>query len=135
MTERVTMAVLARRLDETNKIIADHLKECVEERAETRDAVVKLSRSQADLGASLNDFGGGMKAIASEIEAFKKLPMKAVRWLGAIVVGAVVTVLVQNFMLHEDTSHKVDSATSEASQAAAGSRAVVQRLDAAAAGR
>ena len=55
--------------------------------------------------------------------------MKAMRWFGGILVVAVVTILTQNFFLHQDTAQKADVAARQATAAAAGQTVVIHKLD------
>lgn len=116
MSERITVAALAIKVeglsDQHTRLsdqLGTHLRECA-----------------ANAGATLaaqRETNTALKSIADKVDAFEKLPMKAVRWLGGIVVVAIVTVLVQNVMLHADTANK-------ATQAAQGQAQVIRKLDA-----
>jgi predicted DNA repair protein MutK len=59
-----------------------------------------------------------VSAVRAEIAGFKALPMKAVRWLGGIIVMAAVTLLTQNFILHQESTAKAAQAASAATVAA-----------------
>lgn len=97
MSERNSVEALARTLRE-------HVTECSDVRRENTRAMQTLADA--------------VKGVQTEISAFKALPMKAVRWLGGIVVAAAVTLLVQNFMLHQESTAKAQQAALEATQAA-----------------
>ena len=104
----MTVATLAVRLERVSGQLDAHLSEC----------------STANIATAT-----ALKTIADKIESFERLPMKAVRWLGGIVLAAAITLLVQNFMLHQDTSDKAQAAVVAANQAATGQAVIVQKLD------
>jgi len=71
-----------------------------------------------------------LESIAHRIEAIEKLPMMAVRYLGGIVVTAALTLLTQNFLLHQSTEKAAQTAATAANTAAsttATSQAVIVR--------
>lgn len=76
-----------------------HEAECLTVRRETKDAIGLVTKEIAD---------------------FKQLPMKAVRWIGGIVVMAAVTQLVVGYMNNQAATEKVDKAALSAQQAASG---------------
>ena len=59
-----------------------------------------------------------LKQINDQITEFKALPMKAVTYLGGIVVTAAVTLMVQNYFLHEQTQQSSQAAQVQAHAAA-----------------
>ncbi len=61
-------------------------------------------------------FAASMLEIQRDIAEIKALPMRAVRWLGGIIVVAVVTVLVQNFLLQQQTNKTAAVAATQAQQ-------------------
>lgn len=91
----VTVQALAQKLD-------DHLENCAAENIVTRKAITEMTAA---------------------IDEIKTLPIKAIRWMAGIIGTAVLTLAVQNFALHSETSKKADEA---ATQAAAANKAVMQ---------
>jgi hypothetical protein len=89
--------------------LTDHLKDCYRVRDETNAT---------------------LKGISDEITTFKALPGKALRWAAGIVGTAVLTILTQNFFLHQDTQHAAQQAAQQATSAASTAAADAQTIPA-----
>ena len=70
-----------------------------------------------------------LKLLVRKVENIEQLPIKVVRWLAGIVVAAVVTLLTQNYILHQDTSQKATQAAASANHAANSADAVEHKID------
>jgi hypothetical protein len=111
MPESVNVTSLAIRLERVSGQIDGHIESC-ELRA---DAATK----------AMGELATAVTAVKTEITEFKALPMKAVRWLGGIVIIAAVTLLTQNFILHQESTAKATQAASEATVAAGNTNQVL----------
>lgn len=72
-----------------------------------------------------------LQKIDGRIENIEKMPMKAVRWIGGIVIASTISVSVQNYLFHEDTARKTQEAADRATvaaQAATNAASVVSAL-------
>ena len=94
--------------------LTDHLRDCYAVRLETKDE---------------------LKAIKNELSAFRALPGKALRWAATIVGGAVLTIVTQNFFLHQDTAQAARQAATNANVAAAAAQQIPAKTAAAVAAR
>jgi len=92
-----------------------HLTDCMEVRKDTNLAMEANTRA--------------LKSVQTEIAEFKKLPMRAVGWIAAIVLGSVASVLTQNFLLHQDAVKTAHATEIAATSAATGQAQIVHRLD------
>ena len=99
MPGSVSLDTIAQRLD-------DHLENCAKATADTSLALKELS---------------------AEVAEIKQLPVKALRWVAGIVLTAVLTLLTQNFFLHQETAKKADVAAAQASSAASAVQKIPQQ--------
>jgi hypothetical protein len=83
-----------------------------------RDIEVRLSAHEAECLAVRRETVAGIKAVADKIDNIEKLPMKAVRWLGSIIVVAAITNIVTTYLTHQETAQKASLAAVSAEQAA-----------------
>lgn len=95
----VSLDTIAQRLD-------DHLENCAKASSDTSLALKELS---------------------AEVAQIKELPVKALRWVAGIVLTAVLTLLTQNFFLHQETAKKADVAAAQASSAASAVQKIPQQ--------
>lgn len=68
------------------------------------------------VGETVND---RLDRLERKIDAITQLPMQTLKWVGGLVVGAAITVLVQNFILHEQTTQTTQQAVTQAVTASA----------------
>lgn len=87
---------------------------------ELRDHVIKCEAANIKTANAL-------ESLSHDVQAFKELPGKAVRWIALTIAGAVMSILVQNFWLHQETARKTDAAANEATQAAAAVQQIPQK--------
>lgn len=70
-----------------------------------------------------------LKAVQGEIKEFKKLPMKAVRWIGGIVISAAITVSVTQYLTTQHVEHVAQTTATVATATASDQRQIIHRLD------
>lgn len=87
--------------------------------ATLRDIEVRLTAHEAECLTVRRETVAGIKAVADKIDNIEKLPMKAVKWLGGIVVIAAITNIVTTYLTHEESAQKLQQAGQSAQQAAA----------------
>lgn len=109
MPETISVASLAERLERMAGVVDTHLRECGD-----------ANRAQSALLAS----------IANRLESIETLPMKGVKWIAGIVGTAVITLVVQNFYLHERTEQTAHAAAVQASEAKTQGQAIAETIGA-----
>lgn len=95
-----------------------HIQECMQLQEQTRAALVQQTATIQQTNNALVALKSSHDTIAADINAIKALPMRVIKYIGGIVVVAFVTVIVQNFVLHSDTSNKAARAEAAADRAA-----------------
>lgn len=80
--------------------------------------VVRCDLSNERKEAATRELAEVVTGLAGKLRTIEELPMKAIRWIGGLIVAAAVSLLVQNFYLHAETSRKQDQAVTQASHAA-----------------
>ncbi len=91
--------------------------------AMVRALEAKLDRSIGTFEAHIkhcDDSSGKIDRLTAKIDRIEQLPMRAVRWIGTLVVGAAITQLVTVYV----TSHESAVKASQAAQAAQETRVV-----------
>lgn len=92
--------------------------------ARLEDHLENCAKATADTSLAL-------KQLSAEIAEIKQLPVKALRWVAGIVLTAVLTLLTQNFFLHQETAKKADVAAQQASSAASAVQKIPEQTAAA----
>lgn len=109
------MTSLAIRLEQVAGELAVHVREC----GTATLAAAKASEKTAQ----------ALISIAARIESIEKTPMRAVRWIGGIVIASTIGVCVQNYVSHEDTNHRSDQVAATAAASEQSTQLLVQRLN------
>lgn len=94
---------------------------------ELRSHVEKCEGANLEAARNSKAMAEALAALAKEFADFKALPGKGLRWLLVAVAGSVISILVQNLWLHQDTSHKADVAAAAATQATAAVNAIPEK--------
>lgn len=68
--------------------------------------------------------------LVTAVADIKSAPMRAVKWLGGIIIAAILGSMIQNLTLHNETAAKADLAAQQATVAAEGQAKVIKKLDA-----
>lgn len=104
------------------------------------DIAVRLERVTGDLRSHVEaceratlETASNMKRIADKIDSFEKLPGKALGWAVSLVIAAAVPLLLQNYLLHQDTVQKASQAATAATQTVEGQQVIGRKIDALAA--
>ena len=105
----ISVASLAERLDRMAGVVDTHLRECGE-----------ANRAQTAF----------LSNIADRLQSIETLPMKAIKWIAGIVGTAVITLVVQNFYLHEQTAQTARIAAVQATEAKAQGQAIAATIGA-----
>ena len=79
---------------------------------------MRLTAHEAECLTVRRETMAGIKTVADKIDNIEKLPMKAVRWLGGIVVIAAITNIVTTYLTHQESAPKIDQAAASSTQAA-----------------
>lgn len=88
--------------------LQNHLQDCYEVRKTTDATLIRLEK---------------------KVDTITQLPMRTLKWIGGLIVGAVVTILVQNFMLSQEAAQKAAQTQLAASQSAASAASANQKLN------
>lgn len=70
-----------------------------------------------------------LQRLADKVEGFEKLPARGLAWFIGVIAVASITILGQNFFLHQDTTAKAAQAATAATQAEAGQQVESHKLD------
>lgn len=74
----------------------------------------RLERHLEDCYSVRTKTDATLTRLEGKLDAITQLPMRTLKWVGGLVIGAAVTMLVQNFMLHQETSQTTTQAVKEA---------------------
>lgn len=78
----------------------------------------QLSAHIKDCGETRTRTNAALEKVAAGLDEIKGIPMKAIRWIGGLIVVATVTGVVQNAIQHRETVQQTQAATQQAKVAA-----------------
>lgn len=86
--------------------------------------ITKCEAGQVRVEEQLTSVSKDVAVVVEEVRAIKQLPGQAIKWLVATIATAALTILTQNFILHNETARVAKSAANAAASAAAETHAV-----------
>lgn len=110
------MTSLAVKLEASIGALNTHLAECALIRRETTQAMENLA--------------GAVNGVRAEVKELKGTPMKAVRWLGAIIVAGAALTNIVTYVTQQETAHKATEAVeTSASTSTAATNKLTKKLN------